>query len=239
MPLSPILQWFQSTSIACRQTMSECGFSFGKQNNWLITQYISRRVNGTSLPQVSMQVEFEFKGCDVNGCQRTFILNAWETSARDVVAARMVDNYQLFSWISPNDDSGQSSQKLTRELDFKTEEYGFYLGILYETSCIALTRVVVFYNVCPVGVVDRVVRPQTVAPRIDRQSPLFEVTTGCVPDTSPENGVTAKLTCAQGGVWTTVVGSGCQSDSGLVESGDGQSCIGQIITCPTLYVLLT
>ena len=231
MPLSPILQWFQSTSIACRQTMSVCGFSFGKQNNWLITQYISRRVNRTSLPQVSVQVEFEFKGCDANGCQRTFILNAWETSARDVAAARMIDNYQLFSRVAPNDDSGQNSQKLTRELDFKTEEDGFYLGILDETSCLALTRVVVFYNVCPGGIVDGVVRPQTVAPRIDRQSPLFEVTTSCVPGASPENGVTVKLTCAQGGVWTTVVGSGCQCDSGLVESGDGQSCIGQIITC--------
>ena len=239
MSFSPILQWFQSTTIACRQTMSVCGFSFGKQNNWLISQYISRRVNGTSLPQVSVQVEFEFKGCDANGCQRTFILNAWETSARDVAAARMIDNYQLFSRVAPNDDRGQSSQKLTGELDFKTEEDGFYLGILDETSCIALTHVVVFYNVCPGGVVDRVVRPQTVAPRIDRQSPLFEVTTGCVPGASPENGVTAKLTCAQGGVWTTVVGSGCQCDSGLLESGDGQSCIGQIISCPTLYILLT
>ena len=65
----------------------------------------------------------------------------------------------------------------------------------------------VFYNVCPEGVVDRVVRPQTVAPHIDRQSPLFEMTTGCVPGASPENGVTAKLTSGQGGVWTTVVGS--------------------------------
>ena len=190
------------------ETVSVCGFGFGKQNNWLISQYISRRVNGTSLPQVCVQVEFEFEGCDVNGCQRTFILNALETSARDVAAARMIANYQLFSRVAPNDNSGQSSQKMTRELDFKTEEDGFYLGILDETSCIALTRVMVFYNVCPGGVVDRVVRPQTVAPCIDRQTPLFEVTTGYVPGASPENGVTAKLTCGQGGVWTTVVGSG-------------------------------
>ena len=162
--LSPILQWFQSTSIACRQTMNVCGFRLGKQNNWLITQYISRRVNGTSLPQVSLQVNVEFKGCDVDGCQKIVILNVWETSAIDVAAARRIANYQLFSRVAPNDDSGQCSQKLTRELDFKTEEYGFYLGILDETSCIALTRVIVFYNVCPGGVVDRVVHPQTVAP---------------------------------------------------------------------------
>ena len=226
MPLSPILQWFQSSSIACRQTMSVCGYWFGKQNNWLITQYISRRVNGTSLPQVSVQVEFKFKGCDANGCQRTFILNAWETSTIDVAAARMIAKYKLFSRVAPNDVSGQSSQMLTRELDFKTEEDGFYLSILDETSCIALTRVVVFYNVCPGGVIDRVVCPETVSPRIHRQNQLFEVTTVCIPGASPVNGVTAKLTCAQGGVWTTVVGSGCQCDSGLVESGDGQSCIG-------------
>ena len=216
--------------------MSVCAFNFGRQNNWLISQYISRRVNGTSLPQVSVQVEFEFKGCDVNGCQRIVILNAWETSARDVAAARMITNYQLFSRVFPNDDSGQSSQNMTREHDFKTEEDGFYLGILDKTSYIALTRVMVFYNVCPGGVFDRVVHPQTVAPRIDRQSPLFEVTTCCVPGASPENGVIAKLTCGWRGVWTTVVGSGCQCDSGLVESGDEQSSIGQISTCPTLYI---
>ena len=199
--------------------MSVCGFGFGKQNNWLISQYISRRVNGTSLPQVSVQVDFEFKGCDANGCQRTFILNAWETSARDVAAARMIDNYQLFSRVAPNDDSGQSSQKLARELDFKTEGDGFYLGILDETTCIALTRIIVFYNVCPGGVVNHVVRQQSVAPRIVQQSPVFEVTTGCVQGASPENGVIAKLTCGHGGVWTTVVRSGCQCDSGLVDLG--------------------
>ena len=75
----------QSSSIACQQTLSVCGFMLGRQDNWLITQHISRIIGGTEtqLPQVSVLLEFQLVGCDINGCQRTLIHNVWETSPAD------------------------------------------------------------------------------------------------------------------------------------------------------------
>ncbi len=69
-----IMQWNQNTNTPCRQDVSVCGFNSGNQNNWLITQYINRVVNGTKLPQVSVLLEFE-QFCYNQGCQRRFVLD--------------------------------------------------------------------------------------------------------------------------------------------------------------------
>ena len=53
-----LLQWVQASSSNCRVTLQVCGFTIGRQDNWLITQHISRMVNGTALQQVTVQVEF-------------------------------------------------------------------------------------------------------------------------------------------------------------------------------------
>ena len=205
--------------------MNVCGFSNGPQNNWLITQYINRTVNGSSLPQVSVQVEFQQRGCEDLRCQRTFLLNVFETDLVDNITAATVSNYRLISRIAPADDSGQTIQNQTKELNFQTDEDGFYLAITDETSCIAVTRVIVFYNVCPGETETLVVRPETLAPPIGRLSTPRQITAECVAGASPENGVAAKLTCAQGGVWSSVSGSGCHCNPGLRGDENGLSCI--------------
>ena len=214
----------QGSNNPCRQTVNVCGFNIGPQDNWLITQYINRTVNGSRLPQVSVQVEFTLRGCDDLRCQRTFLLNAFETDRVDNITAATVSNYRLISRIAPADDSGQTTQNQTKELNFQTDAAGFYLAITDETSCFAVTRVIVFYNVCPGETKTLVVRPETLAPPIDRLSTPRQVTAECVAGASPENGVAVKLTCAQGGVWSSVSGSGCRCNPGLREDESGQSC---------------
>ena len=209
--------------------MSVCGFSLGRQDNWLITQHISRVIDGTEtrLRQVSVMVEFQLQLVNCHAvCQRTFILNVWETSSADRNAARNTANYRAFSTVAP--DRSDDVFNRTIELNFMTEEDGFYLGIRDETSCFALSRVIVFYHVCPDDVSDLVVRPETIAPRIHREGLLEKVTTKCVPEAIPENSEVV-LNCAQGGVWSAIAGSGCQCNPGLIKAGDGKSCKGKII----------
>ena len=207
--------------------MSVCGFKFGPQDNWLITQHISRVIDGTEtqLPQVSVLVVFQLTDCDV-GCQRTFILNVWETSTADRDAASNTANYVAVVKVTP--DQSDDVVNRTIELDFMTEEDGFYLGIRDETSCFALSRVIVFYHVCPGEVSDLVVHPETIAPPIGRQGQLVKVIAECVPGAIPENSEVV-LNCAQGGVWSAIAGSGCRCNPGFIQAGDGKSCKGKIV----------
>ncbi len=220
------MQWSQNTNTPCRQDVSVCGFNSGNQNNWLITQHINRVVNGTKLPQVSVLVEFEQAGCD-QGCQRTFVLEAYETSTVDSTTARNTANYRQIDRVAPFDDSGTVSQNQTREMNFQTNEDGFYLAIRDESTCIVVSRLLVFYNVCPQETVGLVMQPETRAPIIERLSTPIEVTAQCVTRASPDNGGAPRLTCSQGGVWGTIAGSGCTCNPGFVASEDGTLCMGR------------
>ncbi len=126
------MQWSQNTNTPCRQDVSVSGFNSGDQDNWLITQHINRVVNGTKLPQVSVLVEFEQAGC-YQGCQSTFVLEVYETITVDSTTASNTSNYRR---VSPFDDSGIVSQNQTREINFQTNDDGFYLAIRYESTCI-------------------------------------------------------------------------------------------------------
>ncbi len=198
-----------------------CGFLSGNQNNWLITQHINRVVNGTKLPQVSVLVEFEQAGCD-QGCQSTFVLAAYETSTVDSTTARNTANYRQIDSVAPFDDSGTVSQNQTREMNFQTNQDGFYLAIRDESTCIVVSRLLVFYNVCPRETAGFIMRPETLSPIIP-----IEVTAQCVAGASPDNGVTPRLTCSQGGVWGTISGSGCTCNPGFMASEDGTLCMGR------------
>ena len=200
--------------------MTSCGFRDGVQDNWLITQFINRTiVDGTHLPQVSIQVEFEQEGC-VEGCSRISSWYGYETSTINSVAARNTSNYVLISRLVPNDGNLQNQ---TRYLNFETNESGFYLAIRDEDTCLAVTRVLVFYNVCPQETVELMIRPEIISPRITTPSQeTLRVTGQCVANASPESGAAPILTCSPGGTWSVV--SGCQCNQRFLATENGTSC---------------
>ena len=214
-----------------------CGFEVGPQDNWLITQYISTVVNGTRLSQVSVLVEFALRGCTGLQCQRTFRLSVYETSTEDNVVAADINNYQLVTRIATDDDTGQTVQNRTNDVNLNGETDGFYLAITDETTCIIVSRVLVFYSVCPGGPENLIMRPVTIAPIIQRISTPLQVTVGCVAGASPENGEMAVLSCIQGGTWNPIPGSGCRCDPGFLAAEDGRSCTG-ISYCNALTLIL-
>ena len=168
------MQWVQPSNLPCRQSVTVCGYESGPQNNWVISQYISRRVNGILLPQVSVQVVFELQGCPTAlNCRRTFLLYEYEASTENSADARNTSNYQLLlnGRVAPEDASG-ASQNQTRQINFDSDAEGFYVAIRDETTCIVVTRVIVFYNVCPGGPAELVMRPETLAPPVGLSSQL-------------------------------------------------------------------
>ena len=98
---------------------------------------------------------FELRGCilDATNCNRSFAVYKWETSAENRTAARDTGNYRpVEGGVIVANDSGFQNQ--TMEVTFNSssknegEEEGFYLAIRDESTCIAITRLLVFYNVC-------------------------------------------------------------------------------------------
>ena len=213
-------------------TVIVCGFSAGTQDNWLISQHISRMVNGTALRQVTVQVDFIMNICDIeNNCRRSFAIQKYETSTIDTTAARNLSNYEFVGRIVPRDGSGTVRENGSVNINFATEATGFYLGIQDETSCIVIHRVLVFYYVCPAETSDLITRPETIAPIIGGTAPPAQVVGQCVENASPESGVQPGLTCSQRGVWSVNGGAGCVCNPGFQSTSDGRSCEGMLSVC--------
>ena len=223
-----LLQWIQSSSSVCRVTVSVCGFIAGRQDNWMITQHISRMVNGTALQQVTVQVDFIMNTCDIdNNCRRSFAIHKYETSTINATGARNLSNYEFVDWIVPRDASGSVRENGSVNVNFATEATGFYLGIRDESSCIVIRRVLVFYYVCPAMTSDLIARPETIAPVVGDSTPI-EVVGQCVENASPENGVGPRLTCSQNGLWSENSGAMCVCNPGFQSTSDDHSCAGML-----------
>ena len=230
-------QWTQNTNLVCRQAAFVCGFQAGNQDNWMITQHISRMVGGTALPQVTVQVDFQLNSCtQMNNCGRTFAIHKYETSTVNATAARNLSNYEFVPpRITPTDDSGDVRENSSVQIDFSTGATGVYLGIRDETTCVLVHRVLVFYYVCPAETSDLITRPEVIAPFIGNSAPIM-VNGQCVENSSPENGIGARLTCSQNGDWGGLGGAGCVCDTGFQRSLDGRSCVGTFLSvCPSVH----
>ena len=215
-----------------------CAFTAGCQDNWLITQHISRMVNGTALQQVTVQVDFIMNTCDIlNNCRRSFAIHKYETSTINATAARNLSNYELVGRIVPRDGSGSVRENGSVELNFATEAIGFYLGIQDETSCIVIHRVLVFYYVCPAVTSDLITRPKTIAPIIGASTPPAQVVGQCVENARSQIGTGPYLTCSQKGVWSMNIGTRCVCHPGFQSSSDGHLCVGRSV-CLYLSVCL-
>ena len=203
-----------------------CGFSAGVQDNWLITQFINRTVDGVRLPQVRVQFDYQQSDCPQNvGCQRTFGVHKYERSSVDPAAARNTSNYVLVNRLTTRDTvAGQADQNETQNIDFTTNNSGFYLGVQDESTCILIKRLLVYYHVCPNETVGLVVRPETIAPSIGSGMQL-EVTANCIANARPVTGESAKLTCGERGVWFQPSVTGCVCNDGFIASEDGRSCL--------------
>ncbi len=215
--------------------MFVCGFEVPGQDNWLITQHISREVGGTLLDQVVVIVEFEFNGCISSGdCSQTFSVHHYGTSTIDAGTAANVANYGLLDTNAPDDVTGALRQNATVYFTFDEFMYadtttGFYLAIRDVSTCIFIHRVLVYYAVCPNIIQDLVNLPETIAPaqQLTGQSDPILVTTGtCVENSSPEfDQPNPEVNCLDGGQWTPRLE--CVCDDGFHANGDNTACLSE------------
>ena len=199
-----------------------CGFSVGPQNNWLITQLINRTVNGTRLPQVSITTEFEMRDCDITlNCQRTFNTHIYETYTENATAARNINYYQQVQRVSPEITDGSRVNE-TIMVNFNTNHSSFYFAVQDETTCIVITRLIIFYYICPAQTASLIQYPETIAPSTGLQiGSSSQISAFCVENAEPENGLAPTVTCAVEGIWDSIVpGEGCHCVPGYFRENE-------------------
>ena len=198
----------------CRQNLLSCYAITPTQENWLITQFISRNPNGTLLPQVNVLVEYQLSGCNA-ACQVFFDVNYWETSGVDAVAARDTANYRRVRGVTPSMDAARIAVNESIEVTFQSSTAtGFYLALVDMNTCILVTRVLVFYHVCPELSMDLILYPETIAPG----SGLKTVTTRCAEGAEGKLDPSITLNCLPKGIWAGVLsGTGCRCKPGFLQ----------------------
>ena len=207
--------------------MTVCGYKQGAQSNWLITQHINTTLdNGERLSQVTVQVNSIQSVCPTsqNGTNNCVNASVYETSSIDPAAAREPKNYLLVNSLKTLEAADEQEQAELLNVYLSTKESGLYLAIVESGTCIVISRLLVFYYVCPAETVNLVARPRTLAPPVGG-TPL-QVLTSCVENASPASGDTVILTCLSEGTWLDSA-SGCICNTGFVLSSGGQECLGK------------
>ena len=188
-----------------------CGFSEGAQENWLITQHISRVLSGGQrLRKVTVQFNVTLNGCDISlMCRQSFDVYKWQTSTIDRNAAINTSRYDFVDRVSPSDTSGIECVDI--ELD---AEDGFYLAVVDLSTCISINRILVLYYVCPEETSQLISRPETVGV----VEPLVEGE--CVENSSPPSGLSPLLLCSDRGEWEVRIPCLCNPGYELDDSQD-------------------
>eukprot|EP00731_Ephydatia_muelleri_P014483 Em0008g203a len=158
--------WAPAGDTSCRQVTYSCSYNLATQNNWLITQHINTTVNGKALSQVVVRVNFTLNGCPTGGsCQQSFLLQMYQTRNIDPSGSINLSNYAPFSGSRVTVGSNPSgtvvdAQDVTVQLGASG---GLYLAAQDTGTCVSITRLTVFYYVCPQQVVNFINYPMTLA----------------------------------------------------------------------------
>ena len=197
-----------------------CGFSEGIQENWLITQHINTVLpGGERLRRVIAQFEGTINGCDISRqCRQSFEVHKWQTSTIDRSAAANTDNYVRVDRVSPEFTSGIMSFVEYVDIALNAED-GFYLAVVDRSTCIDLTRLLVFYHVCPEETSELIFRPEALGSQVS-------VTGECVENSSTMSGAAPVLSCSDRGEWHVIIS--CLCNPGYEKSQD--QCTGKLST---------
>ena len=124
-----------------------CGFEFGTQNNWLITQFIN---NTLRREDVYIKVTFAINSYCTTGCQTTldmYVLQTNETDQNFVRNISVFENSTVFV-LTGNITDGSILIIRTLRIPVDLSTSGLYVAFRDQGTCIGISEVVVYYPVC-------------------------------------------------------------------------------------------
>jgi hypothetical protein len=206
-------EWTQQIQVSCEGTVTSCGFSAGAQENWLITQHISRVVGEQRLRKVTVQFEGTLNGCDISRqCRQSFDVYKWQTSTIDRTAAANTNNYDRVGRVSPRFTDGLMSFVEQIDVDLEAED-GFYLAVVDLSTCITMERILVLYYECPANTSQLISRPEALGESVTVEGE-------CVENSSTQSGGAPVLICDERGEWKVVVPCLCDPGYELDDRED-------------------
>ena len=140
-----LLQW-TSSGISCSEDLAICGFEFGAQNNWLITQFIN---NTLSRPEIYIRLSYSFNTQCTTGCLTTLDIYVLHTNNSDQNLVRnttVFGTQPTFALTSTIRDGTALIDVL--EVTVNSPTTGFYIAFRDLGTCVSLSEVTVFYPVC-------------------------------------------------------------------------------------------
>nr|BAA81719.3 protein tyrosine kinase [Ephydatia fluviatilis] len=212
--------WSQPGDTACRQVPGSCSYTFGPQNNWLITQHINTTVNGVALSQVVVRVNFSLNGCLTGGsCQQSFLLQTYQTQNIDPSGSLNATNYASFPGNRVTVGSNPTGTVVeTQDVMVPLGAIGgMYLAAQETGTCVSISRLIVFHYMCPQQVVNFISYPMAMSNGAITQL-------ACVSGASLVGVQLPLATCGSQGVWGAPNG-GCSCNFGYTSIGQScQSC---------------
>ena len=199
------MQWADlSQSLTCKHNLKVCGYTDGAQDNWMIAQYIN--IGRTGVTELLLNATFSAatnSSCE-GICNDSVGIRIFETNETDEIGRIDTDNYNE-NVASVGRIVNQSS---VQNLDFdKIPISGLYSGLYFALvdpapgTCISISRLALYYYICPEQEVNLVKYPETISPTLASDSDVF-LEANCVHNASLTAG-NDQLECSRKGQWET------------------------------------
>ena len=172
------MQWADlSQTESCVHQLVSCYFTFGRQNNWLITQYIN--ISNPDVTDLNVNANFSTNvgSSECTGsCVQSVPIHFYWTNTLNETERNDTSNYgdAVARLLHIGNNGMRESANLVTPVSAGFN--GMYLALVDEGTCVYISRLVVSYTVCPAQNLDLISYPQTVAPTVnnvaDKQVPV-------------------------------------------------------------------
>ena len=158
-------QWVdRKQSNTCLHELTVCGYLEGPQNNWMVTQYINLGKIGVTELVLNLSY-YSIENCTGN-CSEFLQIRTYEIYFPDEEGRRIPNKYSKNPAIQLDIQQGTREQFASLAIPINGSSTGLYLSVADSPpgACLTITRMVLFYYVCPEQEVNLVIYPEVTAP---------------------------------------------------------------------------
>ena len=177
-----LLQWIdrEQSNTTCLHQLTVCDYLNGSQNNWMVTQYIN--ISKLGVTELVLNVTFNnVQNCTGN-CSEFLEIRTYETDFPDErnrsIPNRYLNNLAVQLRIQP----GTNEQFTSLLISINDSSRGLYLAVVDPPpgTCVTITRMVLFYYVCPEQELNLVMYLETIAPTSMNANSSSQVSAACL-----------------------------------------------------------
>ena len=207
--------------------MLVCGYTDGLQENWMVTQYIN--ISRMGVTELVLNITFfATTGSKCLGaCSESVGIRMYATNVLDEEGRNDTGVYSANLASLVHTQGGAAQELSSHQIPMSDLYTGLYLALVdpQPGNCVGITRIALFYHVCPEGTLDLVEYPEVVAPTSTHLDDI------AVPAVCSENAVlTSWITsveCKYRGKWDSN-GVVCECAEGHFFNNISAACEGNV-----------